>query len=54
MHFFDFFDEKYLINGPPAINTTIIAVNIDNPVRTVRYLKTLKKLKVSTKFENKI
>ena len=36
------FNEKYLIKGPPAINTTIIAVNIDKPVLTVKYLNTLK------------
>ena len=30
------------------MNTTIIAVNIDKPVLTVKYLKTFKKLKIST------
>ena len=48
------FKEKYLIKGPPAMKTTIIAVNIDNPVLTVKYLNTLKKLNVSTRFENRI
>ena len=36
------------------IKTTTIEVNIDNPVLTVKYLNTLKKLKISTKLENKL
>ena len=47
-------DEKKLINGVPTTKTTIIEVNIDNPVLTVKYLNTLKKLKISTKLENKL
>ena len=45
---------KYLISGSPTIKTTTIEVNIDNPVLTVKYLNTLKKLKISTKLENKL
>ena len=29
-------------------------MNIDNPVLTVKYLNTLRKLKISTKLENKL
>ena len=36
------------------MKTTSIDVNVDKPVLTVKYLKTLKKLKISTKFEKRL
>jgi hypothetical protein len=39
--------EKKFINGVPIKNTTAIEVNIANPVLTVKYLKTLRKEKIS-------
>ena len=45
-----FLFEKKLIKGPPIIKTIINEVNKDNPVLKVIYLKTFKKVKVSTKF----
>jgi hypothetical protein len=50
MGFNIFLLEKNLIKGSPIIKTIINEVNKDNPVLKVRYLKTFKKLKVSTKF----
>ena len=45
-----FWFEKNLIKGPPINKTIIKDVNRDKPVLNVRYLKTFKKPKVSTKF----
>ena len=42
------FAEKKFIKGVPIKNTTAIEVNIDNPVLTVKYLKTLRNEKIST------
>ena len=41
-----------MISGPPTKKTTTIDVNIDRPVLTVKYLKTLRKLKISTNFSH--
>ena len=41
------FVEKNFIKGVPIKNTISIDVNIANPVLTVRYLKTLRKVYVS-------
>ena len=38
------------MNGPPIIKTITKDVKTDKPVLNVRYLKTFKKLNVSTKF----
>ena len=38
------------MNGPPIIKTITKEVKNDKPVLNVKYLKTFKKLKVSTKF----
>ena len=38
------------MNGPPTIKTIIKDVKTDNPVLNVKYLKTLRNPKVSTKF----
>ena len=38
------------MNGPPITNTITKDVKTDKPVLNVRYLKTFKKLNVSTKF----
>jgi len=37
--------EKYLINGPPIINTMKREVNTESPVLNVIYLNTFKKVK---------
>ena len=42
-------DFKNFIKDPPMIKTMINEVKKDKPVLNVRYLKTFKKLKVSTK-----
>ena len=38
------------MNGPPIIKTIIKDVKTDKPVLNVKYLKTFKKPKLSTKF----
>ena len=46
-------EKNYIINGPIK-KTITIDVNMESPVLTVRYLKTLKKEYVSVKYENKL
>lgn len=48
-----FWLEKKLIKGPPIIKTITKDVKKDKPVLKVRYLKTFKNPKLSTKFNKK-